>query len=67
MKQKPTDYRNRIKALEYVNAADLTPHPGNWREHGKAQADALKGVLAWRGAGRGAARYNAPSLAHGAN
>ncbi len=26
MKQKPTDYRNRIKALEYVNSADLTPH-----------------------------------------
>lgn len=23
MKQKPTDYRNRIKALEYVNSADL--------------------------------------------
>ncbi len=41
-----TDYRNRIKTLEYVNAADLTPHPGNWREHPKAQADALKGVLA---------------------
>ena len=35
-----TNFRNRIKALEYVNAADLTPHPGNWREHGKAQADA---------------------------
>ena len=46
MKQKPTDYRNRIKTLEYVNAADLTPHPGNWRDHPKAQADALKGVLA---------------------
>ena len=46
MKQKPTDYRNRIKALEYVDAADLTPHPGNWRDHPKAQADALKGVLA---------------------
>ena len=46
MKQKPTDYRNRIKALEYVDAADLTAHPGNWRDHPKAQADALKGVLA---------------------
>ncbi len=46
MKQKPTDYRNRIKALEYVNAADLTPHPGNWRAHPAAQAEALKGVLA---------------------
>ena len=41
-----TDYRNRIKALEYVNAADLTPHPGNWRDHPAAQAEALKGVLA---------------------
>ena len=25
---KPTDYRNRIKALEYVNSADLAAHPG---------------------------------------
>ena len=41
MKQKPTDYRNRIKALEYVNAADLTPHPGNWRDCGLSQVDAL--------------------------
>jgi hypothetical protein len=40
-----TDYRNRIKALEYVNSADLTAHPGNWREHPAAQAEALKGVL----------------------
>ena len=46
MKQKPTDYRNRIKALEYVNSADLAAHPGNWREHPAAQAEALKGVLA---------------------
>jgi hypothetical protein len=37
--------RNRIKALEYIDSADLTPHPGNWRQHGKAQADALLGVL----------------------
>ena len=46
MKQKPTDYRNRIKALEYVNSADLVAHPGNWRAHPAAQAEALKGVLA---------------------
>ena len=46
MKQKPTDYRNRIKALEYVNSADLTAHPGNWREHPQAQAEAMRGVLA---------------------
>jgi len=45
MKQKPTDYRNRIKALEYVNSADLVAHPGNWRDHPAAQAEALKGVL----------------------
>ena len=40
-----SNYRNRIKALESVSSADLVSHPGNWREHGKAQADALKGVL----------------------
>ena len=41
-----TNYRNRIKALEYVNSADLVAHPGNWRDHPAAQAEALKGVLA---------------------
>ena len=41
-----SDYRNRIKGLEYVKAADLTAHPGNWRQHGKAQVEALRGVLA---------------------
>ena len=46
MTDKPTDYRNRIKALEYVNSADLVAHPGNWRAHPAAQAEALKGVLA---------------------
>ncbi len=40
-----TDYRNRIKALEYVNADELVAHPGNWRSHPAAQAQALKGVL----------------------
>ena len=45
MKQKPADYRNRIKALEYVDAADLTAHPGNWRDHPAAQAEAMRGVL----------------------
>lgn len=39
-------YRNRILGLEYVNAGDLTAHPGNWRDHPKAQVAALKGVLA---------------------
>ena len=37
--------RNRIKSLEYIDSSDLTPHPGNWRDHPKAQADALLGVL----------------------
>lgn len=40
-----TDYRNRITGLEYVNSKDLTPHAGNWRNHGKAQTEALRGVL----------------------
>ena len=40
-----TDYRNRIKALEYVDANELVAHPGNWRSHPAAQAQALKGVL----------------------
>ena len=41
-----SNYRNRIKALEFVSSADLVSHPGNWRDHPKAQAEALKGVLA---------------------
>ena len=41
-----SNYRNRIKALEYVNSADLTAHPGNWRDHPAAQAEAMRGVLA---------------------
>ncbi len=40
-----TNYRNRILGLEYIKTADLTEHPGNWREHPAAQAEALKGVL----------------------
>ena len=39
------EIRNRIKALEYIHTRDLTAHPGNWREHPKAQADALLGIL----------------------
>ena len=41
-----TDYRNRIVGLEYIPSDQLTPHPGNWRQHGKAQVEALRGVLA---------------------
>jgi len=40
-----TDYRNRILGLEYINSGDLTSHTGNWRSHGAAQTEALRGVL----------------------
>lgn len=39
-------YRDRIVGLEYHDAGSLTPHPGNWRNHGKEQVEALRGVLA---------------------
>lgn len=38
--------RDRIRELRRVPAADLRPNPKNWRTHPKAQADALRGVLA---------------------
>lgn len=38
--------RDRIKELRRVRAADLHPHPKNWRTHPDAQRDALRGVLA---------------------
>jgi ParB-like chromosome segregation protein Spo0J len=38
--------RNRVKSLRMVPASDLRPNPRNWRTHPKAQADALRGVLA---------------------
>ncbi len=37
--------RDRIKELRRVRAGDLSPNPRNWRLHGKAQVDALQGVL----------------------
>jgi len=37
--------RNRVKELRWVTASELIPHPKNWREHPKAQRDAMKGVL----------------------
>ena len=43
--EKTTDYRNRIKALEYIDSRELTAHPRNWRKHPTAQAVALKGAL----------------------
>ena len=38
--------RDRIVELRRVPARSLIPHPRNWRKHPKAQADALRGVLA---------------------
>jgi len=38
--------RDRIKELRRVRAADPVPNPKNWRRHPKAQADALRGLLA---------------------
>src|SRR5689334_193174 len=38
--------RNRIKGLRHVKASELRPNPRNWRTHPKAQADALRGILA---------------------
>jgi hypothetical protein len=38
--------RDRIKELRRVRAKDLLPNPKNWRRHPKAQAAALRGLLA---------------------
>jgi len=38
--------RDRIKELRRVRASELVPHAKNWRVHSKAQADALRGLLA---------------------
>src|SRR5260370_17028 len=38
--------RDRVKELRRVKACELRPNPKNWRTHSKAQADALRGVLA---------------------
>lgn len=38
--------RDRIRELRRVKAADLRPHPRNWRVHPQSQRDALQGVLA---------------------
>jgi hypothetical protein len=38
-------FRNRIKELRYVPAAELAANPKNWRTHSAKQAGALVGVL----------------------
>jgi hypothetical protein len=38
--------RDRIKELRRVKAKDLIPNSKNWRVHPKAQANALRGLLA---------------------
>lgn len=37
--------RNRNLGVRRVRACDLVPHPLNWRQHPKAQQDALRAVL----------------------
>lgn len=46
--------------LEYHDARDLVPHAGNWRNHGKAQVDALRGVLAEVGIADTILAYRSP-------
>jgi DNA modification methylase len=38
--------RDRVKELRRVRAGELAPNAKNWRRHPKAQADALRGLLA---------------------
>lgn len=38
--------RDRVKELRRVSAADLVPHPKNWRTHPQAQQQAIRGALA---------------------
>jgi len=37
--------KDRIKRLERVKASELIPNPKNWRKHGQAQQDAIRGIL----------------------
>lgn len=37
--------RDRIKEFRRVKASDLVPNPRNWRQHGEAQREAMRGVL----------------------
>jgi hypothetical protein len=38
--------RDRIRELRRIPAADLLPHPRNWRKHPRGQREALRGALA---------------------
>ena len=40
------EIRDRIRELRRVPAKELVPNPKNWRRHPKAQAEALRGLLA---------------------
>jgi DNA modification methylase len=40
------EIRDRIRELRRIKAKELLPNPKNWRRHPKAQADALRGLLA---------------------
>ena len=40
-----TNWRNRVKALEYHVAGDIQDHPHQWRTHPAKQAEALRDVL----------------------
>lgn len=37
--------KDRITGLKRIKAADLRPHPQNWRIHTQAQREALQGLL----------------------
>jgi len=38
-------FRDRIKELRRVKAANLVPHPKNWRTHNDSQRAAIRGIL----------------------
>lgn len=52
--------KDRIREFRRVPASELAPHPMNWRTHGEAQANALRGVLAEVGIAAAAIAYQLP-------
>lgn len=52
--------RDRIKELRRVRASDLVPNSKNWREHSKAQQDAMRGILAEVGYADALLAYETP-------